>query len=54
MFDKIDQLLTESRVIIPGAQALLGFQMVAILPGFEDNLVPHPDRVTRPSRIVSL
>jgi large-conductance mechanosensitive channel len=31
LLDKIDQLLTESRVIIPGAQALLGFQFVAIL-----------------------
>jgi hypothetical protein len=25
--DKVDQLLTEARVIIPGAQALLGFQL---------------------------
>jgi Family of unknown function (DUF6328) len=28
---KIEQLLTEARVIIPGAQALLGFQFVATL-----------------------
>jgi hypothetical protein len=28
---KIDQLLTEARVIIPGGQALLGFQFVATL-----------------------
>ena len=36
LLDKIDQLLTESRVIIPGAQALLGFQFVAILmDGFD-------------------
>lgn len=28
---KIEQLLTEARVIIPGAQALLGFQLVATL-----------------------
>jgi hypothetical protein len=28
---KIDQLLTEARVIIPGAQALLGFQLTVTL-----------------------
>ena len=28
--NKIEQLLTEARVIIPGAQALLGFQFVVI------------------------
>jgi hypothetical protein len=28
---KIQQMLTESRVILPGAQALLGFQFVAML-----------------------
>ena len=33
---KIDQMLTETRVIIPGAQALFGFQLVAMLTtGFE-------------------
>ena len=33
---KIDQMLTEARVIIPGAQALFGFQLVAMLTtGFE-------------------
>jgi hypothetical protein len=33
---KIEQLLTEARVIIPGAQALFGFQFVAMLTtGFE-------------------
>jgi hypothetical protein len=29
--DKIDQVLTETRVVLPGAQALLGFQFVTIL-----------------------
>ena len=34
--NRIDQLLTEARVIIPGAQALLGFQFVAMLTtGFD-------------------
>ena len=33
---RIDQLLTEARLIIPGAQALFGFQFVAMLTtGFE-------------------
>jgi hypothetical protein len=42
---KIDQLLTEARVIIPGGQALLGFQFVATLtrsfaelPGWVQNI----------------
>jgi hypothetical protein len=34
--DKIDQALTEMRVVLPGAQALLGFQFVTMLmEGFE-------------------
>lgn len=34
--DKIQQVLTEIRVVLPGAQALLGFQFIALLmEGFE-------------------
>ena len=34
--DKIDDVLTEARVVIPGAQALLGFQLIVMLnEGFE-------------------
>lgn len=34
--DKIDDVLTEARVVIPGAQALLGFQLIAMLnEGFD-------------------
>jgi hypothetical protein len=34
---KIEQVLTEARVIIPGAQALLGFQFIAMLTaGFDE------------------
>jgi hypothetical protein len=34
--DKIDQVLTEARVVLPGAQALLGFQFATVLvEGFE-------------------
>jgi Family of unknown function (DUF6328) len=35
---KIEQLLTEARVIIPGAQALFGFQFVAMLTAGFDRL----------------
>jgi hypothetical protein len=31
LIKKIDQLLTEARVVLPGAQALLGFQLAVIL-----------------------
>jgi hypothetical protein len=37
---KIEQLLTEARVIIPGGQALLGFQFVATLTKAFDELPP--------------
>ena len=34
---KVEQVLTEARVIIPGAQALLGFQFIAMLTvGFDE------------------
>jgi hypothetical protein len=35
---KVEQLLTEARVIIPGAQALLGFQFIAMLTSGFDRL----------------
>jgi Family of unknown function (DUF6328) len=35
---KIEQMLTEARVIIPGCQALLGFQLVAMLTRTFDEL----------------
>jgi uncharacterized protein DUF6328 len=38
---KVEQLLTEARVIIPGAQALLGFQFIAMLTSGFDRL-PQP------------
>jgi hypothetical protein len=31
LIKKIDQMLTEARVILPGAQALLGFQLIVVL-----------------------
>jgi hypothetical protein len=37
---KIEQMLTEARVIIPGAQALLGFQLMAVLTKAFNELPP--------------
>jgi hypothetical protein len=37
---KIEQVLTEARIIIPGAQALFGFQFVAMLTTGFDRLPP--------------
>lgn len=36
--DKIEQMLTEARVVLPGAQALLGFQFAAVLTESFDKL----------------
>jgi hypothetical protein len=41
--DKINQLLTEGRLILPGAQALLGFQFTAVLSEAFEKL-PEPSR----------
>src|SRR5205823_11846413 len=38
---QVDQLLTEARVIIPGAQALLGFQFAVTLTRAFEQLPPH-------------
>jgi hypothetical protein len=41
---KVEQVLTEARVIIPGAQALLGFQFIAMLTaGFDE--IPQTSKV---------
>jgi hypothetical protein len=37
---KIEHMLTESRVILPGAQALLGFQLIAMMTKEFDSLPP--------------
>ena len=40
--DKVDDALTEARVVLPGAQALLGFQFAAMLaPGFRSCRPPQ-------------
>jgi hypothetical protein len=41
---RVEQLLTEARLIIPGAQALLGFQFIAMLTSGFDRL-PHSAKV---------
>src|SRR5439155_11154113 len=38
LHEKIDQMLTEARVILPGSQALLGFQLAIVLTQSFDKL----------------
>src|SRR5882757_5901012 len=38
---KVEQVLTEARVIIPGAQALFGFQFIAMLTTAFDEMPPN-------------
>jgi uncharacterized protein DUF6328 len=40
LHEKIDQMLTEARVILPGAQALLGFQLAIVLTTAFEKLPP--------------
>jgi hypothetical protein len=42
---KIEQMLTEARVILPGAQALLGFQLVVMMTKAFNALPPAMQRV---------
>lgn len=50
---KIEQMLTEARVILPGAQALLGFQLVVMLTkAFAD--LPAPARTVHLVALMSL
>ncbi len=42
---RIEQMLTEARVILPGVQALLGFQLIAVFAESFPHL-PEPIRVT--------
>ena len=50
---KIEQMLTESRVILPGAQALLGFQLIVMMTKEFDDL-PPPVRVVHLVALLSL
>jgi Family of unknown function (DUF6328) len=50
---KIDQMLTEARVILPGAQALLGFQLiVTLIPTFEQ--LPPSSRLLHVAALISV
>ena len=43
LHEKIDQMLTEARVVVPGAQVLMGFQLIATMSkAFEE--LPEPIR----------
>jgi hypothetical protein len=50
---KVEQMLTESRVILPGAQALLGFQLIVMMTKEFDTL-PPPVRVVHLVALLSL
>jgi Family of unknown function (DUF6328) len=50
---KIEQLLTEARVILPGAQALLGFQLVVMMTQAFDRL-PRPVQAIHVAALLSL
>jgi hypothetical protein len=50
---KIEQMLTESRVILPGAQALLGFQLIVMMTK-EFDALPAPVRVVHLVALLSL
>ena len=39
---KIEQLLTEARVVLPGAQALFGFQLAIVLTRAFERLPKRP------------
>ena len=41
LHQKIDQMLTEARVILPGAQAMLGFQLAIVLTHSFEELAPE-------------
>jgi hypothetical protein len=42
---KVEQVLTESRVVLPGAQALLGFQLATIMLDAFDKLPPSSKNI---------
>ena len=44
LHDRIEQMLTEARILLPGAQALLGFQFAVMLTNAFD-AVPEPAKI---------
>jgi hypothetical protein len=53
LHEKIDQMLTEARVILPGAQALFGFQFIVTLTGPFAEL-PHAVQATHFAALVAI
>jgi hypothetical protein len=51
--EKIDHMLTESRVVLPGVQALLGFQLIVLLSKSFDQL-PHPVRLVHLGALLAM
>jgi Family of unknown function (DUF6328) len=50
---RIEQMLTEARVILPGAQALLGFQLAIVLTDSFEKL-PSPPRLLHAAALMSV
>jgi hypothetical protein len=53
LHSRIEQMLTEARVILPGAQALLGFQLVAVLTD-TFNRLPSLSRLLHAAALMSV
>ena len=53
LHSRIEQMLTEARVILPGAQALLGFQLAIVLTDTFEKL-PNPPRLLHAAALVSV
>jgi hypothetical protein len=53
LHSRIEQMLTEARVILPGAQALLGFQLAIVLTETFERL-PSPSRLLHGAALVSV
>src|SRR5712672_57448 len=51
LHEKIDAMLTEARVILPGAQALLGFQLAIVLTEAFEKL-PLPVKLTHGAALI--
>lgn len=50
---QIEQMLTEARVILPGAQALLGFQLIIVLTGAFERL-PETSRLLHGAALLAV
>ena len=53
LHDKVEQMLTEARVMLPGAQALLGFQMAILLTSAFDKL-PSSSKIAHTAALLCI